>query len=46
MSGTWRGESALYMLASFFWEGSAFWTFCRLAGEVKMFACGHLPREK
>ena len=34
------------MLASFFWERSAFWTFCRLSGGVKIFACSHFPREK
>lgn len=33
-------------VSSFFWERSAFWIFCRLAGGVKIFACGHFPREK
>lgn len=33
------------MLASFFRERSAFWILCRLAGGVKIFVCGHFPRE-
>ena len=34
------------MLASFFGETSAFWTFSRLAGGSEIFACDHFPREK
>lgn len=39
------GKCSIKMLAPFFWEGSIFWIFCRLAMEVEVLPVANFPRK-